>query len=75
MTKNYRVVIVPLGPKIFAALAVLIAIRNIGTVAIWRVAARLEAVDIQPSNDLLRVELDLNEVPWQQLELAREFPG
>jgi hypothetical protein len=68
MTKSYRVVIVPLGPKIFAALAVLLAIKNIGTVAIWRVAARAEAVDVQPSNDLLRVALDLDaELPKHDL--------
>jgi hypothetical protein len=71
MTKGYRVVIVPLGPKIFAALSVLIAIQNLGTVAIWRVAAKLEPADVEPSDDLLRVELNLDVViPHIQLDLA-----
>ena len=71
MTKGFRVVVVPLGPKIFAALAILIAIKNVGTVAIWRVAAKLEVSDVQASNDLLRVDLDLgSEIPKRELELA-----
>ncbi|WP_456793452.1 hypothetical protein [Bradyrhizobium sp. USDA 4506] len=57
-------------------MAVLIAIQNLGTVAIWRVAAKLEAVDVKPSNDVLRVQLDLNaDVPQEQLELTAMLNG
>jgi hypothetical protein len=71
MAKGFRVVIVPLGPKIFAALATLIAIKNIGTVAMWRVAAKLEIADVVPCPVFLQVELDLtSELPQAEMDRA-----
>jgi hypothetical protein len=60
MSKSFRVVIVPLGPKLFAALATLIAIKNFSAVSVWRVAAQLEIFDVIPCNEFLRLELDLD---------------
>jgi hypothetical protein len=71
MVRSFRVVIVPLGPKLFAALATLLAIANIGTVAIWRVAARQEVADVVPSNEYLIVELDLTvQLPTIEMDRA-----
>jgi hypothetical protein len=71
MTKAFRVVMVPLGPKIFAALATLISIKYIGTVAMWRVAAKLEVLDVVPSKEFIQVELDLtSELPAFEMDRA-----
>lgn len=59
MSKSFRVVIVPLGPKLFAALATLIAIKNFSIVSVWRVAAQLEVSDVTPCAEFLHLELDL----------------
>ena len=71
MTKTFRVVAVPSGLKIFAALATLIAIKYIGTVAIWRVAAKLDVVDVEPAEEFLKVELDLQaSIPEIEMDRA-----
>ena len=74
MTRSYRVVIVPLGPKLFAALATLLAISNMGVVAIWRVAAKLEVCDIAPCEEFLKVGIDLRAcIPTAELARAMEL--
>jgi hypothetical protein len=41
-----------------------------GTVAIWRVAAKLEIVDVEPAEEFLKVELDL-EASIPEREMGR----
>jgi hypothetical protein len=70
MARNFRVVIVPLGPKIFAAIATLIAIQNIGSVAIWRVAAHLDVSDVRADTQFIQFGIDLS-VSLPELEMNR----
>jgi hypothetical protein len=48
---NYRVVMVPMGPKIFASILILIALKYFGQVALWRVARPMEPSDV-PADDM-----------------------
>lgn len=71
MTRNFRVVIVPLGPKIFAAIATLIAIQNIGSVAIWRVAAHMDVSDVTADVEFIQFGIDLSvSLPEHEMKRA-----
>jgi hypothetical protein len=48
LVTSYRVVMVPMGPKILAALLVLIALKYFGKVAVWRVARPGQASQVTP---------------------------
>ena len=47
LVNNYRIVMVPMGQKILAALFVLLAIRYFGRIALWRVARQDSPIEIQ----------------------------
>ncbi|WP_029077839.1 hypothetical protein [Bradyrhizobium sp. th.b2] len=47
---SYRVVMVPMGPKILSALLVLIALKYFGKVAVWRVARPSEPASVEPDD-------------------------
>jgi hypothetical protein len=48
LVTSYRVVMVPMGPKILAALLVLISLKYFGKVAVWRVARPGQAAEVTP---------------------------
>jgi hypothetical protein len=59
LVKDYRVLIVPMGPKLFALLAGLLGMTYPGDVAIWRVQhSKLEAHDAKPGAFCIKVILD-----------------
>jgi len=59
LVTSYRVVMVPMGPKILAALLVLIALKYFGKVAVWRVARPGQAAQVVPDASYVigRIEL------------------
>ena len=57
---GFRVVMVPMGPKILSALLVLIALRYFGRISVWRVARPLEQpVSVLPDNLYVSAVVDL----------------
>lgn len=57
--KNYRVVIAPMGPKIFSLLAALVAMEHFGMVAVWRVKhSHMTPSAAVPAGRYLRVAID-----------------
>ena len=56
---NFRVVLVPMGPKMLASILVLIALRYFGKVAVWRVARPTQPADVPPDDIFLSATVDL----------------
>jgi hypothetical protein len=56
---NFRVVMVPMGPKIFAALLVLIALKYFGKIAVWRVARPSEPSKVSPDGEYIAASVDI----------------
>jgi hypothetical protein len=57
---NFRVVMVPMGPKVLASLLVLIALKYFGKIAVWRVAGPMEPTVILPANKYIDLTVDIN---------------
>lgn len=58
---NFRVVLVPMGPKILASLLVLVAIKYFGKVAVWRVARESVPSDVHPDGQFVRASIDIRD--------------
>ncbi|RWP82302.1 hypothetical protein [Mesorhizobium sp.] len=65
LTKNYRLVIVPLGPKLFAALSILCAIRYYGLIALWRVVAKTSPLEAKATGQCV----------WFTGDISDFYPG
>jgi hypothetical protein len=58
-TKGFRVIIIPMGPKLFTMLSVLLGMLYVGQIAVWRVQhSRIEPLDALPSDFCIVAELD-----------------
>jgi hypothetical protein len=58
LRNEYRIVIIPMGPKLFTLHAALIGIAYFGEVAVWRVQhSRLEPLDARPGAFCIRARL------------------
>jgi hypothetical protein len=55
---NFRVVLVPMGPKVLASLLVLVGLRYFGKVAVWRVARPIHILDVKPADIYVRSAID-----------------
>jgi hypothetical protein len=77
LVRDYRVIIVPLGPKLFTFLASLVAMTYLGEVAIWRVQySRSNAADSLPGTSCISAVLDvalLKELRSREFELWSSF--
>lgn len=60
LVPSYRVVMVPMGPKILAALLVLIALKYFGKVAVWRVARPGQAAQVTPDKSYVGAHVKTN---------------
>jgi hypothetical protein len=66
LVPSYRVVMVPMGPKILAALLVLIALKYFGKVAVWRVARPGQAAPVAPSSSYVVARVDTRDAMQEQ---------
>lgn len=69
--RSYRVVMVPMGPKILAALLTLIALKYFGRVALWRVARPSAPAVVEP--DELYVTARVNTADYPSSADARRL--
>jgi len=59
LLRDYRVIVVPMGPKIFTFLSVLVGMTYLGDVSIWRAKhSRVEPHDALPGEAVIRSVLD-----------------
>lgn len=74
MIDRYRVLAIPLGPKLIAALLALLSVRYFGKVAYWRVVEeRAQYKNAFPGNDIIAIELDLLQIiPQESYQSLRE---
>lgn len=56
---NFRVVLVPMGPKIFAALLTLVALKYFGRLAVWRVARPTDPKQVESDDMYISAEVDV----------------
>jgi hypothetical protein len=77
LIRDYRVILVPLGPKLFTFLAALIGMTYLGDVAIWRIQYnRLNPPDSLPSSNFIQSILDtalLKEFPLRESAILNSF--
>ncbi len=74
LTRDHRVIIVPMGPKLFTALAVLVGMKYFGDVAVWRVQhSQGEQSDSHPGNSCVTASVDVN-LLMSYAERVRTFP-
>lgn len=79
LVRDFNVVVVPMGPKIFAFLSFLLAMSYPGQLAVWRVQQRrTEPYDAKADKDIVEVELDtrtVNLAAIRRSKLIYEGPG
>ena len=66
LSKENRLVIVPLGPKIFAALSILCGIKYFGTVAVWRVVSKTEVYDAVAAGPIAHFSVEMNDLKLEK---------
>lgn len=60
---KFRLILVPLGPKIIAAIATMLTLKFFGDVALWRVVeGRREAIDALPDGRVVVTEVDAGRI-------------
>jgi hypothetical protein len=73
LSRDHRVVIVPMGPKLFASLATLVGMKYFGDVAVWRVQhTQVEQTDSLPGNSCVTADVDVEGL-INYATLVREF--
>ncbi|TDU25572.1 hypothetical protein DFR24_4010 [Panacagrimonas perspica] len=70
LVPTYRVVLVPMGPKILSAILVLIALKYFGRAALWRVARSSPPADVQADSFYVSADVDLDDVAIEKLNAA-----
>jgi hypothetical protein len=60
MLSNYRVIIAPLGPKLFALIAMLVAVKHFGLISVWRVAADQEPREAVSNGSVTSIIVDVH---------------
>jgi hypothetical protein len=60
LVSNFRVVMVPMGPKVLAAIFILIALRYFGKIALWRVARHADAGQVMADDRFVTALVDMN---------------
>jgi hypothetical protein len=61
LTRDYRIIIIPMGPKLFTFLAALIGMTYFGDVAVWRVQhSRISPPDSIPGTFCIGTALDIS---------------
>ena len=59
MLRDFRVIIAPMGPKIFSLLAALVAMEHFGMVAVWRVKhSRVAPAASAAAGDFISIDVD-----------------
>ena len=66
LTKTFRLVLVPMGPKFLAAVSVLCSLKYFGTISVWRVVARGTPYNSVPSGEVVLLSVDTRELLGQQ---------
>jgi hypothetical protein len=76
LVREYRIIVVPMGPKLFTALAALVGMQYFGEVAVWRVQhSRVQPSDSVPSSTVVRVVLDPYQLAEYRTEIGKKFPA
>jgi hypothetical protein len=58
-TKGFRVIVIPMGPKLFTMLSTLLGMLYVGQIAVWRVQhSRMAPPDAVPSDFCIAAQLD-----------------
>ncbi|MDQ8732445.1 hypothetical protein [Bradyrhizobium sp. LHD-71] len=74
LVTSYRVVLVPMGPKILAALLVLISLKYFGRVAVWRVARPGQAGQVIPEKAYMGAHVrTIDAISEKNTRLLREM--